>query len=185
MTHERIIYAVIAAWMVVLLYSTIQISFESARTNARKKEAERSRLAINAAKQQLQLELHRRKGKHVPRGKAMRAKKRAHKLLSKIVNDVIVTFDDDDDSYEDYSGGEPGDYYSDYDNALAVVVEYGPFPILPINQRKLAVSNGTSGPEAVADILPGLISMSTQTRKIDETKLPYKCGAIVYYHHIP
>ena len=118
----------------------------------------------------------------------MRAKKHAHKLLSKIANDVIVMFDDNDNSYEDYSGGEPGDYYTDYvhyNNALAVVVEYCPFPILPINQRKLAVGNGTSGPDTVADILPGLFSMSTQTRKIDESKLPYKCGAIVYDHHIP
>ena len=184
MTHARIICCY-AALMAVLLYSTIQISFESARTTARKKEAERQRLAVNAAKQQLQQELRRRKGKHVPRGKAIRAKKRAHKLLSKIANDVIVKFDDDDDSYDDDSGGEPGDYYSGFNDTLAVVVEYGPFPILPINQRKLAVSNGTSGPEAVADILPGLFSMSTQTRKIDETKLPYKCGAIVYDHHIP
>jgi hypothetical protein len=187
MTRERkiIIYAAIAAWMAVLLYSTIQISFESAQTAARNKEVEESRLAMNAAKKQLQQELRRRKGKRPSRGKAIRAKKRAHKLLSKIANDVAVKFDDDDDIYENDSGGAPDDYYIDYDNALAVVVEYGPFPILPINQRKLAVSNGTSGPEAVADILPGLCSMSTQTRKIDETKLPYQCGAIVYDHHIP
>ncbi len=49
--------------------------------------------------------------------------------------------------------------------------------ILPINQRKLG--------REVSDVLPGLTSLSSQTRKIDETRFPYPCGAIVYVHLIP
>lgn len=55
-------------------------------------------------------------------------------------------------------------------------------PILAINQRKLAVARGTEGPEGVSDVLSRLLQMSAETRKIDESKLPYKCGAILYYH---
>ncbi|KAL3768146.1 hypothetical protein ACHAW5_001287 [Stephanodiscus triporus] len=157
--------------MAVLLYSTTEISFET-QTTAKTKEAERVRFAIHAAKEQLQRELARDKGEDVPRGKAMRARRRAKKLLSKIANDVPVAFDDDDDSYEEDSGGAPEK------------VDHDGFPILPINQMKMAASNGKSGPGA-ADVLPGLFAMSTQTRKIDETMLPYKCGVIVYDHHIP
>lgn len=171
MTQKGIIFAAIAASMAVLLYSTTQISFET-QTTAKKKEAERARSAIHAVKEQVHRELGRNKGEDVPRGKAMRARRRAKKLLSKIANDVAVPFDDDDDSYEEDSGGAPEK------------VDYDGFPILPINQMKLAASNGKSGPGAV-DVLPGLFSMSKQTRKIDETTLPYKCGAVVYDHHIP
>lgn len=58
-------------------------------------------------------------------------------------------------------------------------------PILPINQRKLAVSKGESGPGGVSDVLSGLNKMSAQTRKPVEKKLPYKCGVIFYDQHIP
>lgn len=58
-------------------------------------------------------------------------------------------------------------------------------PILPINQRKLAVSRGEGGPGGVSDVLPGLLEMSSRRRKIDEGKVPYKCGAIVFDHQIP
>lgn len=58
-------------------------------------------------------------------------------------------------------------------------------PILPINQRKLAVSKGETGPRGISDPLPRLVQMSSQTRKVDEANLPYKCGVIMYDHHIP
>ncbi|KAL7538203.1 hypothetical protein ACHAXR_009076 [Thalassiosira sp. AJA248-18] len=58
-------------------------------------------------------------------------------------------------------------------------------PLLPINRRKLAISKGESGQEAVRDVLPALFQISSQTRKIDEKNLPYKCGVIMYNHHIP
>mmetsp|Transcript_54011 Transcript_54011/g.114717 ORF Transcript_54011/g.114717 Transcript_54011/m.114717 type:complete len:350 (+) Transcript_54011:78-1127(+) len=58
-------------------------------------------------------------------------------------------------------------------------------PILPINRRKMAVSRGDTGPGGVSDALPGLVQMSSQTRKVDEKNLPYKCGVIMYNHHIP
>ena len=51
-------------------------------------------------------------------------------------------------------------------------------PILPINARKLALRNG----EGVGDILPRLFQMSLETRKIDESQLPHKCGVILFYH---
>jgi hypothetical protein len=60
-----------------------------------------------------------------------------------------------------------------------------PSMILPINQRKLDSSHGYTGPGGVRDVLPGLLSLSSQARKIDETSLPYPCGAILYVHHIP
>lgn len=113
----------------------------------------------------------------LPRGKAIRAKRRASELLFKVTNDVVVAFDDDDDGYE----SDP----VDASDEVAIAVDTDAFPILPINRRKLAAKSGTSGPEAVVDVLPGLFSMSAQTRKIDETKLPHKCGAIIYDHHIP
>lgn len=58
-------------------------------------------------------------------------------------------------------------------------------PILPINQRKLAVSNGESGPGAVSDVLTRFAQMGEQTRKVDESNLPYKCGVLLYDHQIP
>ncbi|KAL3760792.1 hypothetical protein ACHAWU_007858 [Discostella pseudostelligera] len=60
-----------------------------------------------------------------------------------------------------------------------------PSMILPINQRKLDSSHGNTGPGGVRDVLPGLLSLSSQARKIDETGLPYPCGAILYVHLIP
>ena len=57
--------------------------------------------------------------------------------------------------------------------------------ILPINQRKFDADRGNTGPGGVRDVLPGLLSLSSQTRSIDETSLPYPCGAIVYIHFIP
>lgn len=57
--------------------------------------------------------------------------------------------------------------------------------ILPINQRKYNTKQGNVGLGGVSDVLPGLLSLSSQTRKIDETSLPYPCGAIVYVHLIP
>lgn len=56
-------------------------------------------------------------------------------------------------------------------------------PILPINQRKLAVQNGEKGPQGVSDVLPRLFELPRRT--IDPTKLPYKCGVILIQHHIP
>lgn len=56
-------------------------------------------------------------------------------------------------------------------------------PILPINQRKLAVKNGEKGPQGVSDVLPRLFELPR--RSIDSTKLPYKCGVILIQHHIP
>ena len=75
----------------------------------------------------------------------------------------------------------------DIDNdAVIDVAEYdGTFPILAINQRKLAVRNNTSGPAGVRDVLRSLFSLATKRRKVDESKLPYKCGAILYNHNIP
>jgi hypothetical protein len=55
-------------------------------------------------------------------------------------------------------------------------------PILPINQRKLAVKNGEKGPKGVSDVLPRLFELPRRT--IDPTKLPYKCGVILIQHHI-
>jgi len=60
--------------------------------------------------------------------------------------------------------------------------------ILPINQRKLAVEGGKIGPGAVSDVLPNFIHQSQQTRRrtqVNENKLPYKCGVILYNHYIP
>ncbi len=56
-------------------------------------------------------------------------------------------------------------------------------PILPINQRKLAVKNGERGPQGVSDVLPRLFELPRRT--IDPAKLPYKCGVILIQHHIP
>lgn len=58
-------------------------------------------------------------------------------------------------------------------------------PILPVHKRKFAVSKGQSGPEGISDVLPRLISYASQTRKLDESALPYTCGVIVYQHHLP
>eukprot|EP00581_Thalassiosira_minuscula_P017513 CAMPEP_0183714232 /NCGR_PEP_ID=MMETSP0737-20130205/8832_1 /TAXON_ID=385413 /ORGANISM="Thalassiosira miniscula, Strain CCMP1093" /LENGTH=363 /DNA_ID=CAMNT_0025943139 /DNA_START=26 /DNA_END=1117 /DNA_ORIENTATION=- len=58
-------------------------------------------------------------------------------------------------------------------------------PILPINRRKLAVSRGEPGPGGVSDPLSNLLELSSQTRKLDEGKLPYKCGVILYDNHVP
>ena len=58
-------------------------------------------------------------------------------------------------------------------------------PILPIHKRKLAVTKGESGPGGISDVLPRFISYASQTRKLDESALPYKCGVIVYQHHLP
>ena len=58
-------------------------------------------------------------------------------------------------------------------------------PILPMNQRKLAIKNGESGPHAVQDTIPALGQLHSQSRKLDKTKLPYKCGVIMYDHNIP
>ena len=76
----------------------------------------------------------------------------------------------------------------DIDNdAVIDVAEYdGTFTILPINRRKLDVRNNTSGPAGVRDVLQSLFSLlATKRRKVDESKLPYKCGAILYNHNIP
>jgi hypothetical protein len=56
-------------------------------------------------------------------------------------------------------------------------------PILPINQRKLAVKNGEKGPQGVSDVLPRLFELPRRT--IDPIKLPYKCGVILIQHPIP
>mmetsp|Transcript_6267 Transcript_6267/g.7912 ORF Transcript_6267/g.7912 Transcript_6267/m.7912 type:complete len:362 (+) Transcript_6267:70-1155(+) len=56
-------------------------------------------------------------------------------------------------------------------------------PILPINQRKVAVKNGEKGPHGVSDVLPRLFELPRRT--IDPTNLPYKCGVILIQHHIP
>jgi hypothetical protein len=86
--------------------------------------------------------------------------------------------------YLDYVVASENNYIDN--NAVFDVAEYdGTFPILPINQRKLAVSNNKSGPEGVRDVLQSLFSLSTKRRKVDETKLPYQCGAILYNHNIP
>ncbi|KAL3806422.1 hypothetical protein ACHAXA_002668 [Cyclostephanos tholiformis] len=177
MTQNGTKRAAITLLMGVLLYSIIQFRFKSYRTIAKKNEVERSRFAINAAKEESRRVL-RRMGQGLPRHKAISARKRAHELLSKVANDVAVPFDDDDDddSYENAMDA-PVD--------LAIAADDDTVPILPINQRKFAVRNGTSGQGTVADVLPRLISMSARTRKIDETKLPYKCGAILYDHQIP
>ena len=58
-------------------------------------------------------------------------------------------------------------------------------PILPIHKRKLAVTKGESGPGGISDVLPRFTSYASQTRKLDESALPYKCGVIVYQHHLP
>ena len=56
-------------------------------------------------------------------------------------------------------------------------------PILPINQRKLAVKKGEGGPQGISDVLPRLFDLPRRT--LDETKLPYKCGAIFIHYNIP
>lgn len=58
-------------------------------------------------------------------------------------------------------------------------------PLLPINQRKLALKNGEKGgPQGVAsDVLPRLFQLPRRT--IDPIKLPYKCGVILIQHQIP
>lgn len=53
-------------------------------------------------------------------------------------------------------------------------------PILPINQRKLAVENGEKGLQGDSDVLPRLFQLPRRT--IDPTKLPYKCGVILIQH---
>ena len=59
-------------------------------------------------------------------------------------------------------------------------------PILPINQRKLSVSKGKSGPGGVSVVLPSLAQLSSQhTRKLHERNLPYKCGVIMYDQNNP
>lgn len=68
--------------------------------------------------------------------------------------------DDDDNSNINKNGDEP--------------------PILPINQRKLAVKNEQTGSGGVSDVLPRLYELPRRT--IDPSKLPYKCGVILIQH---
>ncbi|KAL9180711.1 hypothetical protein ACHAXT_011164 [Thalassiosira profunda] len=58
-------------------------------------------------------------------------------------------------------------------------------PLLPIHRRLQAAQKGESGPGAVRDVLPALAHMASRVRKLDESKLPYKCGAILYDQQIP
>ena len=51
-------------------------------------------------------------------------------------------------------------------------------PILPITKRRIAAERG----EGVKDVLPRLLQMSAETRKMDESKFPLSCGAILFYH---
>lgn len=53
-------------------------------------------------------------------------------------------------------------------------------PILPINQRKLAVKNELTGSDGVSDVLPRLYELPRRT--IDPSKLPYKCGVVLIQH---
>lgn len=79
------------------------------------------------------------------------------------INDVINSEDEDDNISNEHKvpGNEP--------------------PILPINQRKLAVKNGEAGPQGISDVLPRLFELPRRT--IDRTKLPYRCGVILMQHH--
>ena len=95
MMHSGLKHAAIALLMTVLLYSTTQFRLESSRITAKRNEAERSRSAMIAAREALRRELG-KTSSGLPRGKAIRAKRRAHELLSQVANDVVVAFDDND-----------------------------------------------------------------------------------------
>lgn len=66
-----------------------------------------------------------------------------------------------------------------------ISVAFDDEPILPIHRRQLAVSKGEAGPGGVSDALPGLLRMSSHARGLDERRLPYQCGVLVYDHHVP
>mmetsp|Transcript_7091 Transcript_7091/g.14242 ORF Transcript_7091/g.14242 Transcript_7091/m.14242 type:complete len:364 (-) Transcript_7091:119-1210(-) len=69
--------------------------------------------------------------------------------------------------------------FDQHDDATTETETVDTDPILPITARKLALARGET---VVSDVLPKLLQMSSETRKINESELPYSCGAVLFYH---
>ncbi|KAL7470693.1 hypothetical protein ACHAXS_010944 [Conticribra weissflogii] len=69
--------------------------------------------------------------------------------------------------------------FDHHEDETAETVNVVTDPILPITARKLALERGEP---IVSDVLPKLLQMAAETRKIQESELPYSCGAVLFYH---